>query len=189
MSGASGFQPTAIAGVILRQPRIFPDMRGAFHEVWNRALFAQAGIHAEFVQDNVAVSAKAGTVRGLHFQRDPMAQAKLMWVARGAVLDVAVDLRPGSPSFGRHVTVRLSAEGGEQLFVPRGFAHGYCTLTDDAVVAYKVDAPWSPEHEGGLLWNDPALGIDWPVAAEDAILAEKDWRLPTLSELAKAELI
>lgn len=181
MSDVSGFHPTAISGVILHRPRQFFDGRGSFHEVWNLEHFAAAGIHAVFMQDNLAVSAKAGTVRGLHFQNAPMAQAKLVWVARGAVLDVALDLRPQSPTYGHHVTARLTAEGGEQLFIPKGFAHAYCTLTDDAVVAYKVDAPWSPQHEGGILWNDPALGIDWPVTPKEAIVAERDMHLPSLA--------
>ena len=181
MTDGPGFHPTVIPGVILFRPRILRDARGGFHEAWNRERFAAAGIDADFMQDNLAVSAKAGTVRGLHFQRAPMAQAKLVCVMRGTVLDVAVDLRPGSPSYGRHVAVRLSAGEGEQLFVPKGFAHGYCTLEDDTVIAYKVDAPWSPAHEGGLAWNDPALEINWPISPEAAILSERDRGLPTLA--------
>jgi dTDP-4-dehydrorhamnose 3,5-epimerase len=178
----TAFEQTSLPGVILCRPRLFSDPRGRFHESWNRPRYVQAGIDADFMQDNLAVSTKAGTLRGLHYQRSPMAQAKLVWVIKGAILDVVVDMRPNSASFGRHLALRLSAEGGEQLFVPKGFAHGYCTLEDDCIVAYKVDAPWSPEHEGGIRWNDPALAIDWPVTAEAAIMAERDRQLPLLAE-------
>ena len=147
-----------------------------------RAFGAEVAV-AAFVQDNEAFSAQVGTLRGLHFQRPPVAQGKLVRVPRGAILDVAVDVRVGSPSFGHHVAVRLDAEGGAQLWVPEGFAHGYCTLEPDTTVAYKVTDFYSPAHDGGVLWDDPALGIDWPLPAGGAVLSDKDTRLPRLADL------
>lgn len=182
MSSVPRVQVTAIAGVLLLRPHVFADERGCFYEIWNNRTYSQVGIDADFVQDNLAVSARTGTVRGLHFQHAPMAQAKLVWVARGSVLGVVVDLREGSETRGHHVALPLSAETGEQLFVPRGMAHGYCTLQDDTVVGYKVDAPWSPDHEDGLAWNDPALAIDWPVRPDEAVLSEKDRGFRFLAE-------
>ena len=143
---------------------------------------AEAGVEADFVQDNQAFSARRGTVRGLHFQTAPHPQAKLVRVLRGAIFDVAVDIRPGSPTFGRWAGAELTAEGGEQLFVPRGFAHGYCTLTDDTELFYKVDGLYAPQTEGGVLWNDPDLGIDWPITGE-AVLSDRDRTLPRLKDL------
>jgi len=165
------------------RPARFEDPRGFFSETYNAAAFAKAGISTVFVQDNHSYSREAGTVRGLHFQTPPFAQVKLVRVVRGAVLDVAVDLRAGSPGFGRHVAARLSAEAWNQLLVPVGFAHGFCTLEPDTEVIYKVSAPYSPEHDFGLLWSDPDLGIDWPIPPDRAVLSDKDRRQPRLRDL------
>lgn len=176
-------EQTTLGGVLIVTPRRFGDARGFFSEVYNRARFTQAGIAAEFIQDNHSMSAPAGTVRGLHFQRPPHAQAKLVRVLKGSIVDVVVDLRRASPTYGQHVKVELSAASWRQLFVPAGFAHGFCTLEPDTEVFYKVDACYSPEHDGGILWNDPALGIDWPVKSDAAILSDKDRRLPLLKDI------
>jgi dTDP-4-dehydrorhamnose 3,5-epimerase len=178
-------EPTEIPDVLLVVPRRFQDQRGFFVETYNRRRFAGFGLDLEFVQDNLSLSTKAGTVRGLHFQRPPMAQAKLISVIRGAIFDVAVDVRRGSPSYGRHVAARLSADQGQALFIPAGFAHGFCTLESDTVVVYKVDAYYSAGDDDGLHWADPALGIDWPVAEGEAELSEKDRRLPKLAEVSR----
>jgi dTDP-4-dehydrorhamnose 3,5-epimerase len=164
-------------------PKRFGDVRGWFSETFRADTMARAGIDTQFVQDNQSFSAPKGTIRGLHFQLAPRAQAKLIRVLQGAILDVAVDIRSGSPTFGRHVAVTLDAETGEQLFVPHGFAHGFCTLTPDVMVAYKVDDYYSPEHDRALAWDDPALGIAWPVTGAAAILSDKDRRAPRLAEL------
>jgi len=174
---------TALPDVKLLTTRKFGDARGFFSEIWNHRVFAAAGLDLAFVQDNVAYSAAPGVVRGLHFQIAPFAQDKLIRVLRGAVLDVAVDIRRDSPTFGRHVTMRLSAEAWNWALVPIGFAHGYCTLEPDTEVMYKVTNFYAPEHDRGLLWNDPALGIDWPVAAGTAIVSDKDRVLPRLADL------
>lgn len=173
---------TNIPGVLLLKPRCFPDARGYFVETYNARAAREAGLAAEFVQDNQALSLKRGTVRALHFQLPPKAQAKLVRVIRGSVYDVAVDLRAGSPHYGRWVSATLTAQGGEQIFVPRGFAHGYCTLEADTEVAYKVDDYYAPECERGLVWDDPTLGIAWPVAAADAVLSDKDRKLPRFAD-------
>jgi len=175
--------PTELTGVLIIEPRRFGDDRGLFCETYNRRDFAEAGIDAEFIQDNHAFSAEAGTLRGLHFQAPPAAQAKLLRVPRGAVMDVAVDIRRSSPTFGRHVAVVLSAENWRQLFVPRGFAHGYCTLEPDTHVVYKVDGYYSREHEGGLLWHDPELAIDWGVGDKPPIVNDRGAAWPPLAEL------
>lgn len=178
--------PLALPEVLLITPRRHGDARGWFSETWSRRTLSALGIDVEFVQDNQAFSARAGTIRGLHFQAAPDAQAKLVRVLAGAILDVAVDIRPESPTRGRWISVRLTAEGGEQLFVPRGFAHGYCTLCEDTMLAYKVDADYAPQSEGGVVWNDPDLAIAWPVDAGDAILSDKDRVLPRLADLPDA---
>ncbi len=175
--------PTAIPDVKLVTPRKFGDARGFFMETYQRSKFASGGIACEFVQDNHAMSAAPFTLRGLHFQKPPYAQAKLVRVVRGSVLDVAVDIRRGSPTFGRWVGELLSAANAAQLFVPVGFAHGYVTLEPDTEVLYKVDNVYAPTHEGGLLWNDPAAGIDWRLSGHDPILNDRDRKLPRLSEL------
>lgn len=172
------FEPLAIPAVVLIRPRKFGDARGYFMETWSLEAFAAAGIGAAFVQDNQSLSAARGVVRGLHFQAPPAPQAKLVRVLRGAIFDVAVDIRAGSPSYGKWCAATLTAEGAEQMFVPRGFAHGFCTLAPDTEVAYKVDGRYAPETEGGLAWNDPGLSIDWPVAAGEAQLSGKDAALP-----------
>lgn len=175
-----------IPDVKLITPRRFGDHRGFFSEVYNARTFANAGIDIEFVQDNHAFSREAGTLRGLHFQKPPHAQAKLVRVTRGRIYDVAVDIRRGSPTCGRHVGVELSAANWSQLLVPAGFAHGYCTLEPDTEVLYKVDAYYAPEHDAGILWSDPALAISWPVAADKAQLSDKDLRLPLFKDVGPA---
>jgi dTDP-4-dehydrorhamnose 3,5-epimerase len=175
--------PLALPDVLLIMPKRHGDARGWFSETWSRAGLAAAGVEHDFVQDNQAFSAARGTVRGLHFQRAPYAQAKLVRVLRGAIYDVAVDIRPGSATYGQWVGATLTAEGGEQLLVPRGFAHGYCTTVPDTELAYKVDNAYAPQAEGGLLWCDPALGIDWPIRVEEAVINARDAALPTLKEL------
>jgi dTDP-4-dehydrorhamnose 3,5-epimerase len=172
----------AIDGVKLFVPRRISDARGYFVETWNRQVFAEAGVDVEFVQDNASFSALAGTVRGLHFQIPPKAQAKLVRIVRGSIFDVAVDLRRSSPSFGRHVSAVLTAEGGEQLFIPAGFAHGLCTLEPDTEVAYKISGAYSPEHDKGIAWNDPDLGIEWPLEGLDPTLSDRDRKLPRLAD-------
>jgi dTDP-4-dehydrorhamnose 3,5-epimerase len=170
-------------GLKLIRTRRFGDQRGYFAETWNRRLFAAHGLDTDFVQDNVSLSRSPGTIRGLHYQTWPFAQAKLIRVVRGAILDVAVDLRRSSPTFGRHVSVVLSAEGGEQLFIPVGFAHGLCTLEADTEVAYKVSDFYSPEHDAGIIWNDPDLAIDWRLGVQQPTLSEKDATLPRLASI------
>ena len=162
----------AIPEVRLIVPDRFRDERGFFSETYSRRALAEAGIADEFVQDNHSLSVPAGTVRGLHYQLPPFAQAKLVRVMRGAILDVAVDLRRGSPTFGRHVAATLSAAAWNQLFVPVGFAHGFCTLEPDTEVVYKVTAYYSREHDRGIRWDDPELGIDWPVDPAAAVLSQ-----------------
>lgn len=176
---------TALSGVVVLSPKRFDDPRGFFSEVYNKRRYAEAGVTSDFIQDNHSRSGPVGTVRGLHFQRPPFAQAKLVRVLKGAILDVAVDLRRGSPTFGQHVAVELSASAWNQLFVPAGFAHGFCTLEPDTEVFYKVDAYYSAEHDGGILWNDPALDIPWPVSAGQAVLSDKDRRLPLLADIGE----
>jgi dTDP-4-dehydrorhamnose 3,5-epimerase len=174
----------AIPDVKLVRPPRFRDARGVFCEIYNRQSLSLGGIYVDFVQDNCSVSQPAGTVRGLHFQAPPMAQAKLVMVLKGRVRDVVVDCRHGSPTFGRHVRVDLDGEDWQQLFVPEGFAHGFCTLEPDTMVLYKVSAPYVPKLDGGILWNDPDLGINWPVAPEKAVVSDKDKQLPRLRDLA-----
>ena len=164
-------------------PKKHGDARGFFSETFTRRSLAAAGIDVDFVQDNHAFSAAKGTVRGLHFQTPPFAQAKLIRVVRGAILDVAVDIRAGSPSYGKHVAVKISAEEWNQIFIPVGFAHGLVTLTPDTEVLYKVSAYYSAAHDKGLLWNDPALRIAWPIPPEDATVSDKDKVQPRLADL------
>src|SRR5216684_3028498 len=168
---------------LIRTPR-FSDARGYFCETFQRADFAAHGLESDFLQDNQSSSDLPGTVRGLHFQRPPFAQTKLVRVLRGRIFDVAVDLRRSSPSFGRHIAIKLSSEGNEQLLIPTGFAHGFCTLEPDTVVFYKVDQVYSAAHDGGVNWADSGLGIEWPVASAEAILSERDRGLPMLADLA-----
>jgi dTDP-4-dehydrorhamnose 3,5-epimerase len=175
---------TLIPEVKLVRPSRHADHRGFFSETFSRRALAQAGIDRDWVQDNQSLSRARGTVRGLHFQLPPHAQAKLVRVVQGAVLDVAVDLRRGSPSFGRHVAMVLDAASGAQLFIPEGFAHGFCTLEPDTEIAYKVSAYYEPSHDRALRWNDAQLGIDWPDCADAALLSARDRLAPLLREIA-----
>jgi len=172
----------AIPEVKLVTPPIYRDERGFFSETYNSDALAEAGIDAVFVQDNQSLSRAKGVLRGLHFQIEPQAQGKLVRVVRGAIFDVAVDIRPGSPTFGQHVTAILSAANWSQLWIPVGFAHGFCTLEPDTEVVYKVTAPYAPASERGIAFDDPDLAIAWPVARGEAILSEKDHRLPRLRD-------
>ena len=173
----------AIPDVKIFKPRKFGDARGFFSETYNKSVLDAAGIEIGLVQDNHAFSAEKGTVRGLHFQTPPFAQDKLVRVVRGSILDVAVDLRTGSPTYGQHVSAVISAKDWNQILVPIGFAHGLVTLEPDTEVLYKVSNYYSPEHDKGLLWNDPALKIDWGVDPRAAILSDKDQKQPLLSDL------
>ena len=168
--------------VLLVRPTKFVDRRGYFMETWSKAAFAEIGIPTDFVQDNESLSAMRGTVRGLHYQRAPAEQAKLVRVLRGAIFDVVVDIRPASRTFGKWLGVTLSSDEGNHLYVPGGYAHGFVTLTNETVVTYKVDAPYSRECEGGIRWNDPELGIRWPSTGNEVILSERDAILPLFRE-------
>jgi dTDP-4-dehydrorhamnose 3,5-epimerase len=178
-------EETAIPDVKIIRPKRFGDDRGFFSEVWNAKRMKEAGLDVSFVQDNHAFSAEKGTIRGLHYQTAPNAQGKLVRVTRGVALDVAVDIRKGSPTFAKHVAVELSAENWAQLWVPPGFAHGYCTLSDNVEFLYKVTGDYSPEDEAGILYNDPELAIDWRLGAVTPILSEKDKILPRLADQDK----
>lgn len=174
---------TEIQGLFIIEPDVYGDSRGYFFESFNKRRFEeQTGISVDFVQDNESRSAY-GIVRGLHFQKPPHAQAKLVRVVSGRVLDVAVDLREGSPTYGRHVAVELSGENHRQMFIPKGFAHGFSVLSEEAVFQYKCDDYYAPETEGAVAWDDPDLAIDWLVLAEDIRLSEKDRKHPRLAEL------
>lgn len=179
------FDQLEIEGVFKMSPSRFGDGRGYFSETFRQDVFCQNVGDFAFVQDNQSLSAEKGTVRGLHFQLAPRSQGKLVHCVAGAVFDVAVDIRSGSPTFGQHVSVELSADNGLQLWVPPGFAHGFCTLTDNTIVAYKVTDYYSPEHDRGLLWSDKQLGIEWPVDGLSARLSDKDSRQPTLADLGE----
>ena len=174
---------TAIPEVKEIRPVRHRDPRGFFSEIFREDVLRQHGIDAAFVQENHSLSVDPGVVRGLHFQIPPAGQAKLVRVGKGSILDVAVDIRRGSPSYGRHVAVVLSAAEGNQLFVPEGFAHGFCTLEPNTEVIYKVNRYYSREHDLGLAWNDPELGIAWPVSKDEAVLSDKDRRQPVLADL------
>lgn len=171
-----------IPEVILVRPRKFEDARGYFCETYNGRRAADLGLPVEYVQDNVSRSLKKGTIRGLHFQKPPYAQDKLVSVLKGRILDVAVDIRHGSPTFGEHVAVELSGDSMEQLLIPKGFAHAFCTLEDDTTVFYKVSGYYAPEHDTGIVWNDPDLAVQWPFTDNEVILSDKDRGLPRLSE-------
>lgn len=178
--------PLAIPDVLLITPKRHGDARGWFSETWSDRALKGTPADTVFVQDNQAFSAAMGTLRGLHFQTAPHAQGKLIRALKGAIFDVAVDIRQGSATYGQWVSAELSAEGGEQLWVPRGFAHGYVTLTNDCEIFYKVDAPYAPDCEGGIMWNDPELAIPWPLKGEP-LMSAKDHTLPLLKDLgAKA---
>lgn len=172
---------TDIEGVVVIEPRVFDDARGYFFESYSKRRFDEAVKPVEFVQDNESMSTR-GVIRGLHFQRPPFSQSKLVRCVRGAVLDVVVDIRRGSPTYGQHVAVELTGENRRQLFVPRGFAHGFAVLSDEAVFQYKCDNYYHPESEGGISIADRSLGIDWRIDPAEAILSEKDLRNPMFSD-------
>lgn len=173
-----------IPDVKLIEPVRHGDHRGFFSEIYNRETFHAAGIDLEFVQENYSLSVEANTVRGLHFQTGPFEQDKLVQVVRGAILDFVVDLRAGSPWFGRYVSAEISAANWRQILVPRGFAHGLVTLEPDTAVMYRVTGHYSAAHDTGVRWNDPDIGIEWPVNEADAILSDKDRQLPFLADCA-----
>lgn len=175
-----------LAGPVLIEARRFGDHRGFFLETYSARDFAELGIADVFVQDNHSLSAQAGTVRGMHFQLAPRAQAKLVRVLRGAILDIVVDIRRSSPGFGQHVAVELSAENALQFYVPMGFAHGFCTLTAETEVAYKVTDTYAPDCDRGIAWDDPDLALPWPCGPQDVQLSDKDRRAPRLRDLPTA---
>lgn len=173
---------TDIEGLVIIEPRLFRDARGYFFESFSDREFAEKVAPVKFVQDNESRSSY-GVLRGLHFQKPPYAQAKLVRVVKGRVLDVAVDLRKGSPTYGKYVTVELSEDNHLQFFLPRGFAHGFCVLSDEVVFQYKCDNYYAPQSEGAVIWNDPDLGIDWRIPQEDVVLSDKDRCHPAFKEL------
>ena len=175
---------TTLAGVLILEPKVFGDARGWFMESWSKKKMEDAGIFVDFVQDNHSFSAEKGTLRGLHYQLNPMAQAKLLRVSRGTIFDVAVDIRRGSPTYAKWVGIELSAENHRQLFIPRGFAHGFITLTNDVEVLYKADNLYAPECDGNIRWDDPEIGIKWPI--DPVVLSDKDAAAPLL--VARTEL-
>lgn len=179
-------QDLAIDGVALIWPRRHADERGWSAEAWTRQAFSEIGIVADFVQDNESLSRRAGTVRGLHFQKPPFEQAKLVRVVCGRSWHAAVDLRPASKTFGQWCGRELSGEAGAQLFIARGFAHGFITLEADTMIAYKVDAPYMPSAEEGIQWEDPTIGIEWPAMAEPVVLSERDRGLPSFRAWCEA---
>lgn len=179
------FLPQAIPEVILVEPKRFVDHRGFFEETFHSGRFAAAGIAGPFVQDNHSLSRERYVIRGLHFQIPPVAQAKLVRCTHGAILDVAVDIRRGSPTYGRHVAVELSAANGRQLFVPVGFAHGFCTLEPDSEVQYKVTDYYAPDCDRGIAHDDPALAIAWPAPPGAAVLSDRDRKHPRLAEMTE----
>lgn len=172
---------TGIEGVMILEPRIFKDARGYFFESFSSREFQEKVCQTTFVQDNESFSSY-GVVRGLHFQKPPFTQAKLVRVIKGAVLDVAVDLRKNSPTYGKHVAIELTGENHRQLFIPRGFAHGFAVLSDEVLFQYKCDNYYAPQSEGGILWNDPSLQIDWRIPTDKVILSEKDTKHPLLKD-------
>jgi dTDP-4-dehydrorhamnose 3,5-epimerase len=177
-----------IKEVKILTPVRYCDARGVFSEIYSKRALEAAGIKVDFVQDNHSLSIATGVLRGLHFQIPPFAQAKLLCVTRGAIFDVVVDIRVGSPSFGQHLVTTISAELGNQIWVPEGFAHGFCTLEPNTEVQYKVTRYYSAAHDRGILWSDPALGIAWPIAASEAIISVKDQKHPLLADLRYEEL-
>lgn len=176
-------EPLAIADIVRIVPKRLADSRGYFSEVYRERWFRDTVADCGFVQENQSLSSAVGTVRGLHFQAAPFDQGKLVRCLVGAIYDVAVDLRVGSPSYGKWVAAELSADNGEQLWIPAGFAHGFATRSPDTVIHYKVTAPYSAEHDRGLRWNDASLGVDWPVGDDEAILSDKDRAQPVLASL------
>ena len=175
------YKQTDIEGVYIIEPRVFTDPRGYFVEAWKKAEFEEHIGKVDFIQDNESKSSR-GVLRGLHYQQGKWSQAKLVRVIKGRVLDVAVDIRRSSPTFGHHVAVELSEDNKLQLFIPRGFAHGFLVMSDEAVFTYKVDNAYAPHAEAGILWNDPVLGINWPIRADEVITSEKDMKQPLLKD-------
>ena len=175
------FKKTAIEGVYIIEPRVFNDARGYFFEAWKQEEFNAHIGQVNFIQDNESKSSR-GVLRGLHYQKGEFSQAKLVRVIKGRVLDVAVDIRKSSPTFGQHVMVELSEDNKRQFFIPRGFAHGFLVLSDEAIFTYKVDNVYAPQAEAGIRWNDPALNIDWPIDPREVLTSEKDLKQPLLSE-------
>jgi dTDP-4-dehydrorhamnose 3,5-epimerase len=175
------FKETAIKGVYIIDPRVFNDARGYFFEAWKQAEFEEHIGKVNFVQDNESKSSR-GVLRGLHYQKGDYSQAKLVRVIKGCVLDVAVDIRKSSPTFGKHVMVELSGENKRQFFIPRGFAHGFLVLSDEAIFTYKVDNVYAPQADAGIRWNDPALGIEWPIDPKEVLTSEKDLKQPLLKD-------
>ena len=176
------FKKLEIPEVILIQPKIFNDGRGFFVETYKKADFEEAGIKTSFVQDNHSKTVKKHTIRGLHFQKEPLSQAKLVRVIKGKILDIAVDIRPNSETFGRSVSREIDSEGKELIYIPEGFAHGFCTLEDDTEVMYQCSCNYSPDHEGGIIWNDSVLQIEWPT--DEPTLSERDTKWGIFKELA-----
>lgn len=176
--------PLEIPDVLLIKPRKFEDARGFFSETFSAPVAEKSGLPSRYVQDNLSLSKKAGTIRGLHYQTPPFAQDKIVRVIRGRILDVAVDLRQGSPHYGRHVAVELSGSTLDQLHIPAGFAHGFCTLEDDTEIFYKVSALYAPANDAGIIWDDPDIGIKWPVDVKSVILSDKDTKHPRLRDVS-----
>ena len=175
------YKKTAIEGVYVIKPRVFNDARGYFFEAWKQEEFEAHIGNVNFIQDNESKSSR-GVLRGLHYQKGDFSQAKLVRVIKGRVLDVAVDIRKSSPTFGQHVMVELSEDNKRQFFIPRGFAHGFLVMSDEAIFTYKVDNVYAPQAEAGIRWNDPALGIDWPIDPQEVLTSEKDLKQPMLGE-------
>ena len=175
------YQETAIKGVYIIEPRVFNDARGYFMEAWKKAEFEEHVGMTEFIQDNESKSSR-GVLRGLHFQKGEFSQAKLVRVIKGRVLDVAVDIRRSSPTFGKYVMVELSEENKLQFFIPRGFAHGFLVLSDEAIFTYKVDNVYAPQAESGIRWNDPELAIEWPLEGREVLTSDKDMKQPLLKD-------
>ena len=177
---------TELPGVLIIEPKVFGDARGYFFESWNQATYEAAGITGNWLQDNESLSC-FGVLRGLHYQAAPYTQAKIVRVFTGTVLDVAVDIRKGSPTYGRHIAVELSGENKRQLYIPRGFAHGFVVLSDQAVFSYKCDNVYMPSSERGIMFNDPDLGIDWRIAPDKILLSDKDKKHPAFADIAPWE--
>ena len=175
------YKETKIKGVFIIEPKVFQDARGYFMEAWKQAEFAEHVGRTVFIQDNESKSS-FGVLRGLHYQKGDASQAKLVRVIKGKVLDVAVDIRKSSPTFGQHVMVELSEENKRQFFIPRGFAHGFLVLSDEAIFTYKVDNPYAPQCEAGIRWNDPDVGIEWPIDPAQVLTSEKDLKQPLLKD-------
>ena len=173
---------TEIEGVVVIDPRIYKDSRGYFFESFSNRDFSQKVVEGSFVQDNESQSSY-GVLRGLHYQRAPFAQAKLVRVVKGCIIDVAVDIRKDSPTFGKHISIELSSDNKRQLYIPRGFAHGFVVMANDTIVSYKSDNYYAPVSEGSILWNDPQLNIDWRLPVEEIILSDKDKKSPMLKEI------